>query len=277
MPVQWSPFDSDSPGDDIREPWFGTYPPGAFAPAISPIFFEDSAEISPMPFSIGNFITGAFQGLSDVAASIGTVRSNIALITGQPVAPPAVVPTAPPALPAFGRSGGFIPGPNDRFDPFPFGSSITPTPVGLLPAIGGTIAGAVVPSLLPTFGNELPGLQLPDFGDQGLPTTFAGQRPTKAQIRSFLLKSAGVNWTGFLCIVKAYGANEAGNRMGLEPSAMTFLLGNKPRRRSRGITGPQLRNVNNTLRRLNTINARVKEMCKGVVPATRRRSSRKPC
>lgn len=226
-----------------------------------------------MPFSIGNLIGGALRGIGQFAEGIGQIRQDVGIITGNPVAPPAVVPTSPV------RQGGFIPGPSERPEPFPFGTSLIPSAarnVGLPAVVGGAILGGLVP--IPTFGfgNELPGLQLPDPFDQGLPTTFAGKRPTKAQIRAFLLKEAGVSYRGFRSVVRDLGAERGGACLGLECSAVAFLLGNAPRSRGRGITGPQIRNLGRTLTKLQSINRKVAAQCRRVAPA-RRSSAKKPC
>lgn len=115
-----------------------------------------------------------------------------------------------------------------------------------------------------------------DVGEIDLPP----QDLTTAQIRAFLLREAGraigkkrIDYSTFKRLVKDLGVEAARQRLNLDETSMMFLLASPPKRRGRGISAASLRNVTRTLGKLNTVNRRVAEACRGTYP--RRTTSRR--
>jgi len=106
---------------------------------------------------------------------------------------------------------------------------------------------------------------------------------TASQIRAFLLREAGraigksrIDYGTFKRLVRDLGVEMTRERLNLDETSMMFLLATPPKRRGRGITAAQLRNVRRTLGKLKTVNSYIKDACSGVAPVRRSRARKAP-
>jgi len=194
----------------------------------------------PMPFNLGNFLSNAGDILGIVS---GTTQPR-----PSPAVPgPAIVPT-PGGLPVYTQIGNA-----SNFPGIATGFSARPAL-----ASSGTLERDIF-----------------DFGDTGLST---GGTPTVAQQRSFLLKAASSNRGHRVTskevkrLVDLVGIPQAGQFLGLEPEAVTFLVLHQPKRRRRGLSAADVSRTRSFLRRLNSVNCAVKAACG---PVNRARPTRK--
>jgi len=208
-----------------------------------------------VPFNLGNFLTNAgtiaggigqiFQGISGGGATIDPVPT---------VSPPRQAAVSPPSQ---------VPGPQFR------DQLVAPwNPTG--PQFQETFT--------PTFALATPDRPFTDFGEVDL---YSGL--TTAQQRAYLLREAGrnigkkrISYAEFKNLVKILGPEAARQRLNLDEQSMVFLLASPPKRRGKGISASQIRNVRNTVNRMNRFNCTMRSFMPAATRA-RRTTCKKAC
>lgn len=91
---------------------------------------------------------------------------------------------------------------------------------------------------------------------------------TTAQIRSFLLREAGkeigkkrISYREFRSLVRDLGVVRAQDVLNLDETSMMFLLTSAPKRRGRGISAAQIRNVRKTARKFKSMQSALSDIC----------------
>ena len=128
---------------------------------------------------------------------------------------------------------------------------------------------------------ELPEVEpMPPVAEMPTPVTGGGNgampgfcapgaaRPSASRARTALLRQAAwrlgqcrMKYSSFKWFVKHAGIQQTQAILGLTPQQIAFLLMNAPRRRGGGITPAQIRNVNKTMRKLDSLTRKLNCAC----------------